>query len=135
MMIEKNEDSVLYEEARLFADYLLGRPPDAQIVDLYVAAMNKLAIVPRGKDQRLLRVALAYPRCLVLADAGSALLLPDSAFRSKLLVMFAIVECSPIHCELFLPRARHPLYALRVLWSAFRAGIVAILGALLVVAI
>lgn len=122
----------LEREADVFAEYLLGRPPDERVRALYRAAMEKISIATDEKDAKLLEFVLRNPRFVGLADAGTALVRRQSAFRKRLLVMFAIVECLPSQSDLFLPPTRIRFYPACVFWSGCRAAVKALLGSMLV---
>lgn len=90
-------NGTLDEEARCFAGYLLGRPPDEYII----AAYRRLAPAVVDSDDRLAaidRALLTYARQGTLkarvADAYSRWFRPHGALRRRLVLMIAILECS-----------------------------------------
>ena len=76
-----------------------------ELIDRYVDANRTLLEEPfTERDAALLGFVRRHPRSVPYLDAASGLLRPGSPFRSKLLIMAAILETSPHFAEEFLPR-------------------------------
>lgn len=101
-------------------------------LDLYVAAMDALALDIPEEDRALLAFVSRHTWSMGLVDAGLALRRPSSVIRTKLLVMSAILETNPELSDAFLPVRRHVLYAVYAAFVAVRAACKAAVGAVLV---
>lgn len=121
---------MLEQEALIFSRYLIGREPNEQAVRLYIAAFG--AGRPDNTDKKLLNFMSKHPRSIGFIDGGLVFHNPDSEARRRIYVMLAILEASPEHYDLFLPKERSPIYIAVVFYSGFRAIIKAALGIALV---
>ena len=107
---DADEALALEAEARLFARYLVGRPPPAEQVERYRAANAAIFTEPVAReDAALVAFARRHPWSVSLLDAASGLLRPGSLLRNKILLMAAILETSPAFADEFLPRDARPL--------------------------
>ncbi|HYY06513.1 MAG TPA: hypothetical protein VE997_08040 [Candidatus Limnocylindria bacterium] len=105
-----DERRALEAEAHLFARYLVGRPPPAELVERYRAANAAIFTEPVARqDAALIAFARRHPWSVSLLDAASGLLRPGSLLRNKILLMAAILETSPAFADEFLPRDARPL--------------------------
>lgn len=96
----------LEKEAFIVARYLVGRRPTSRIVERYVAANRQLGLdAPAGHDQKLIGLVLRYPTLLGPIDAALAFRGGHDLFRTKLVVMAAILESSPEYALHFMPQA------------------------------
>lgn len=111
-------DPSLRSEARVFGRYLLGREPGKAFVGRYGTAVEARLSDPGGP---VVRFVLRWPRALPFLDAAAALIDPRGPLRSRILVMAAVLEASPEHADLFLPRATGAIR--QVAGSAISAGI------------
>jgi hypothetical protein len=93
-------------EARLFARYLVGRVPPADLVERYRDASRTIwnGGTPPAEDA-LLTFVRRHPWAVGPLDAATSLLRPGGLLRSKILTMAAILEASPAFADDFLPRS------------------------------
>ncbi len=91
----------LRQECRLFARYLVGEEISEQLIDRYIQACERL--FPKARRSKLERLANQRPMLLPLLDAGAGFLAKDDSLRTKLLVLSAILEASPVYTHKFLP--------------------------------
>lgn len=100
-------DAMLLAEGRALGRWIIGRPVDAEFVERYASAHAHLLLTTDDPgDRAVLAYAIAHPRLLPPLDAASALVRPQSILHRKALLMTAILEASPTHAEMFLPRTR-----------------------------
>jgi hypothetical protein len=125
-------DLSLMQEAEIFGQYLLKRAPGEAAKTLYSQAISSTSVTIEINDQKLLRFVLHNTWSIGLVDSGLALLNPGSEVRRRLYMLFCILESSPEHHDLFLPKHRNSFYLLAVLFSGFHAVIKAIVGSVLV---
>src|SRR5438477_612973 len=126
---DADEARALDLEARLFARYLVGRPPPAELVERYRAANAAIFTEPVAReDAALVAFARRHPWSVSLLDAASGLLRPGSLLRNKILLMAAILETSPAFADEFLPRDARPL---RLLLALLAHGTLAVARAAL----
>ena len=89
----------LDDECRVFAQYLTGHDPTPYVRDKYRDAHvgnTAVTLTPKTPfDAFLLRIALTCPLLMKTVDGYSALLLKRSVLRKKLVLLLAILECSP----------------------------------------
>jgi hypothetical protein len=93
-----NIDAVeLRDECRLFTRYLLGREPDAYVLERYVS-LHKAALggapALAPLDSLLLKTARSNVFGLRCADAYARIFRPQCLLRRKLILIFAILENS-----------------------------------------
>ncbi len=94
----------LEREARVFARALIGEPPSAYAVAQYVRAHAHLPLRPSGAfERRLVAFAASGPWAARSADAGARVFAKGGMLRRKLVVLAAILECSPPHDAAFEP--------------------------------
>ena len=95
----------LEEECRLCTRYLIGCDPDAAIVSLYVAASESL-FGGDGRDQGQAEIdwVTARPWSIGFVDAAAGVRNPQGLLRSKLLMLTALLETSPVYVDHFLAR-------------------------------
>jgi hypothetical protein len=118
----------LDREARRFGRYLVGEVPPREFIDRYIAAHKA-----RREDLQLPSVAVDVvarrPWLIPWLDAACAVLRPDDALRRKLLLMVAVLECSPHYADRFLPKRRSvPLLIIELAWIGLRSAILALGG-------
>ena len=124
-----SDDSVLDAEARIFARYLVGRAPTAEVVARYRAASRALwPGAPGPGDAERLAFVRRHPWSVGPLDAAAALLDPAGQLRSKVLVTAALLETTTAHADDFLPRTAS-LPAL--FWRLFASGMTAVVQAVL----
>lgn len=120
------------DEARIFARYLMGTAPPAEVVARYTDAVARLFSDPdSGRDQALLAFVGRHPWSVGCLDAAAALVARDSRLRQRLLVMAAVLETTPEGAAAFLPREpglgalllRLPVIGLAAAWRLV-AGLV-----------
>lgn len=127
------DDHVLEAEARIFARYLVGRPPAPEVVARYREASRALwPDAPGPGDAERLAFVRRHPWSVGPIDAAAALLDPGGQLRCKVLVTAAILETTTAHAEDFLPRT---VSVRALLWRMAASGTTAVaqavLGALL----
>jgi hypothetical protein len=99
----------LAAEARIFGHYLVGAMPTPELIERYVtAATGLLSAPPEPADAAVLGFVHRHPWSVSYLDAACGLLRPAGLLRSKLLIMAAVLEASPVHAAEFLPRAVAP---------------------------
>jgi len=132
MMTVMNSDAMdnLETEARIFTRYLINREASPQVIELYKTAM--VASEQSEADKKLLSFMVSHPASIGLIDAGLVFHNPSSEARRRLYVLFAILEASTEHHDLFLPVKRSPLYGFVIMYSGIRAVCKAALGLLVV---
>ncbi len=121
----------LAAEAKRFGRYLVGEVPPDEFVGRYVKAHEA-----RWEDLLIPSPALGavtnHPWLLPWLDAACAIVQPDDPLRRKLLLMTAVLECSPRYAHRFLPkRKRLPALLLEVAWLGLH-GAVRIAGGLVI---
>lgn len=110
MTDEVFQGQALEVEARLFGRCLVGRVPSQALIDRYCAANRELVSDSAvARDAALLRFVRRHPWSLSLLDAACALLRPEGALRTKMLIMTAVLEASTECAEDFLPRETGPV--------------------------
>src|SRR2546422_2921837 len=115
-------------EARIFARYLVGRVPPADLVERYQAASQ--AIWGDGvaaADEALITFIRRHPWSVAPLDAATSLLRSGGHLRAKILTMAAILEASPAFADEFLPRN---VSTGALVWQVFAGGAAACLQAL-----
>lgn len=118
----------LIDEGRRLGRYLVGRPVPLDLLARYQQAHVKRAADLDG-DSPALALWRRRPWMLPLLDAGCARWRPEDPLRRKLMLMTAILECTPRYAEHFLPEHRgFWALALRVVWHG-ACGVVALAGA------
>ena len=131
--LKDRDDPALRAEAMQFSRYLLGRPPEAAMVERYVEANRTLfgEDTPQ-EDRALLGFCQRHPSCIGLLDGAAGWLQPDALLRKKILVMGAILEASPRFAPEFL-RARTSTsgFVLGSGWWASRAATKLLIGSML----
>jgi hypothetical protein len=125
-------DSALKAEAGRFAHYLLNKKPQDWVIQLYVNAVKKRVASSDPGEQQLFDFAAKHGWSIGLIDSGLALTRPESEFRMRILLMFAILETDPICCNIFLPKKRNRFYLLAIVFHSARAFLKAIAGSLFV---
>jgi hypothetical protein len=105
-MTARTTDAGLETEAKIFAQYLVGRQPAPEHIARYIAADRQWSNECHGSDDRECTFLLHHPWAAGPLDTASALLRPDSRFRAKMLRMAAILEASPQFADRFLPECR-----------------------------
>ncbi len=119
----------LHEEAALFSKYLIGHAPSQAHTTLYERGVSKLA---SSASSGTYFTVLRHPSLLPYLDAYDAFFRPASPLRQRLYLMFAILEASPDHTELFLPQKRSLWYLLMILAHGARGVYRLIVGTILV---
>lgn len=121
MLSPRADNAHLIDEGRRLARHLIGRPVALDILARYQQAHLKRAADLAG-DSPALALFRRRPWLLPFLDAGCARWRPDDPLRRKLLLMTAILECTPRHAERFLPEHRgFWALALRVVWHGARS--------------
>lgn len=90
-------------EAAILTRYLIGASANRQETVLYARAVCAAPLI-RPEDQRVWRWMMGHPRLVPFLDAGLARADPASPVRHRILIMLAILEASPRHCDQFLSR-------------------------------
>lgn len=109
-MSDAERQQALETEAEIFARYLVGRTPPAELIDRYADANRRLFTAPVDpRDAAILRFVRRHPWSASFLDAAAGSLRPAALLRSKILVMAAILEASPTFADEFLPRVVNPV--------------------------
>lgn len=114
-------------EAEVLHRYLLGVPPAAKAVDLYVRYRSVTLWTPTAQELRAWRLALRSPFLMGCFDAYLALVRPFSAYRQHIYAMLAIAESLPHHADQFLPKD----YALADGLKVVRSGVTSLAKAII----
>jgi len=87
-------DATLEAECSVFTRYLTGLDANSYVQTRYRIGHTAAALAgdPSPADARLLAWAQRHPRWTELSDAFAALCARDSRLRSKLVLLFAILE-------------------------------------------
>jgi hypothetical protein len=89
----------LERECRVYCRYLLGRSPDEYVLQKYQAfhAHERAAVVQTADrfDRLLLSASLCCPFSARLVDTYANHFFKRSVVRKKLVLLLAILECSP----------------------------------------
>src|SRR5438093_10718892 len=89
---DADDARALEAEAHLFARYLVGRPPPAELVDRYRAANAAIFTEPVAReDAALVTFVRRHPWSVSLHDAASGVLRPGSRLRNKIVLMASIL--------------------------------------------
>lgn len=94
----------MQREAALFANYLIGERIPADLSERYAEACKTL--LPREKNNRVMRFAMRNPWSIGLLDAGCGLVDRDNMLRARLLVMASVLEANTRFTDHFLPSRR-----------------------------
>jgi nucleoside-diphosphate-sugar epimerase len=129
---DMNYDQGVLREAEFMTRYLLGVCCSHELKVRYAEAIERLKIELDLEERRLWRIINRYPFLLRIIDGGLALLKPYGGIRRKIYTMLAILEASPEHADLFLPKAYTGLYLLGLVGAGIRAGFSAAAGVLLI---
>jgi nucleoside-diphosphate-sugar epimerase len=129
---DMNYDQAMLREADFMTRYLLGVCCSHELKIRYAQAIERLKIELDLEERRLWRIVNRYPFLLRIIDGGSALLKRHGGIRRKIYTMLAILEASPEHADLFLPKAYTGLYLLGLVGAGIRAGVSAAAGVLLI---
>jgi hypothetical protein len=113
-------------EAAVFSKYLIGYEPTAAQVGLYKRSVLRLP------DDATCAAALQHPLLLPYLDAYDAFFRSTSPLRQRLYLMFSILEASPEHTELFLPRQRSGWYVLAIAFYGARGVCRLVIGTVIV---
>jgi hypothetical protein len=93
-----SDSTQLEQEARVFGRYLLGRVPSGYVIGKYrwLSATALFRDEPQdGLDRALLTAARWHPWLARIADLHARFFRPTTRLRKKLLLLAAILECSP----------------------------------------
>ena len=99
----QEERALLQRECRVFCTYLVRSEPTDYVVERYIEAHAAPALMraAEGVDRALLNVARRHHWGAGLADAYAGLFARTGVLRSKLVLLFGILEASsPFHTEL-----------------------------------
>ncbi|OJJ18330.1 hypothetical protein BKI52_26290 [marine bacterium AO1-C] len=118
----------LEQEAGILANYLLGKKPNQDVIDLYMQAMQTVALQYLPKDHKLMNLVTRKRFLLPYIDAGLGISYPNSVVRYKLLLMSAILETQPQYAALFLNQKRSWLYLFVIGWVGVRSVWKAMIG-------
>jgi hypothetical protein len=99
-------DDPAAREAHIFARYLVGRMPPADLVERYRDASRAIwsAPAPPG-EETLVAFVRRHPWAVGPLDAVTSVLHSGGQLRSKILTMAAVLEASPAFADEFLPRS------------------------------
>lgn len=129
-------DDAIRNEFRVFGRYLVGRDPGAYAMSHYerwhAARGNAEAAGAPPIDRVLVAVARVHPVATRIADAYCARLRKASLLRRKLVLVLALIECSPeTYALVEEPRSSGPAGAwTRLVVSGAIEGVAFVAGAL-----
>ncbi len=124
----------LARECRSFAWALVGDVPTDAVLSAYERAHRRAPLDQPGStiDRVLTRVASAHPWLARLADAYAAMFVRRGLFRTKLVVLLAMLESAPPHHWRFERDSVSPVRAwARLVFSGSAAVLVLVMGVLL----
>lgn len=127
----------LEQEAKTLTNYLTGTIPSAHVSQLYSTALqaNTPTDISTG-EQKAMRFAFRHPRFLGAIDGALALTNPNAELRRRIYYMFAILETTPEHAEIFLSRrANYPIALIGATIIALRAVLRIITGLVILAAL
>lgn len=134
----KNQDgdsptaaAALEAEGATLGRYLLGCPVAPESGRLYARAIQQGHAALDQAEVRLWARALRRPWLLACVDAALALVNPRGGIRRRLLLMLAVLEASPAHCDHFLPQPGVGRATVTVLVAGARAVLRAAVGMIL----
>jgi hypothetical protein len=119
-------------EATIFGRYITKQIPSESVCTIYRKAMRANPGTSSAADTRLLAFIYRHPHAIGIIDAGLALVSPQSEIRRRLYVMFSILESTPEHHALFLPKRHSVGGVLFVGFSGLRAVCKAVAGVFMV---
>jgi len=120
-------------EAQIFARYLVGRMPPADLVERYRDASRAIwsAPAPPG-EEALAAFVRRHPWAVGPLDAVTSVLHPSGQLRSKILTMAAVLEASPAFADEFLPRSvSRAALAWQLVAGGAAASVLALVGLVL----
>ena len=87
----------------MFTKYLVSREVSEYVTERYVdyhATCGSAQIVDRRNfDDFVLRIVRRAPWCLSFVDSYTSVFVKHSLLRNKLIVLLAILECTPPYCD------------------------------------
>lgn len=106
------------KQADLLANYLIDRPIDNPLVYkiFEIAVSNN-----ETREDSLLSFAFKHPYFIPALDAALVFLRPHSELRRRIYTLFAILESTPEHADLFLPQKFHFIDVITLLLVGVRA--------------
>ncbi|MDX1578355.1 MAG: hypothetical protein R3266_07710 [Gemmatimonadota bacterium] len=123
----------LVRECHSFAWARVGDVPTDDVIEAYRRAHAEapLDVRPAGIDAVLIRVGASHPWLARFADAYAALFVRRGLFRTKLVVLLAMLESGAPHHWRFEPpeRSRTGSWA-RLIWWGLGAGLKALVAIL-----
>jgi hypothetical protein len=121
---EITDDKIINREAGNFAKYILRRPVDKVFIERYkhIIQGKQLSSIS-VHDNKLLEFALNHRWAIGLIDSYLAIFKPDSEFRRRLFVMFAILESSQDYEADFLPARHSAIYGFYILYIGLKSTV------------
>ena len=117
----------LAREGLFYSRYLLGRACDAAHADRYAEGCVRLGLI--GKDDPLVVYTKKFPWSLGPLESTAGFLQPEGVLRSKLLLLTAVLEASPVYTDHFLEKHhRLPALAFRIVALGVRSVIKPLVG-------
>ncbi len=98
------DEAQLTREAIAFTRYLISEDVDAQSIELYSKAQQKLNITLSENEDQRLNFMLNHAFIIGMIDGALALQSPQSGIRKKIYIMLAILESDPNYAKHFLPQ-------------------------------
>ena len=96
--------SSLEAEGAVIARHLVGAEPNVDWTRRYAASCALVFPQPDEREQQLVDFAMRHRWTLGPLDAALALVRPTSLLHGKVLLASALLEATPQHATLFLPR-------------------------------
>lgn len=119
-------------EGSVLGRHYLRHAPTEAIVRFYEQAVKLASPRLDETDKRLLNFGVKHRWAIGSIDAGLAFLKPQSEYRHRLYIMFAILEASYEYHDRFLPRERNWTYFLYVMYVGVRSVAQTLIGLVLV---
>lgn len=110
------------KEARVFSEYLFGHVPDDTVLARYEF------LVREYRADTLVDLCVRNPWILHLADPACGFFRKDAMLRKKLLIAFAVMECTPATAERCHPKKQSGVMIFLAALAAGFSVIRAILG-------
>jgi hypothetical protein len=111
------------DEAENFGAYILKKKPSEDAINKYIRIVKSRRSDESANplDKKLLGFARKHRWSIGLIDSYLALFKPESEFRHRLYIMFAILESSHEYSDHFLPVKRGPIHIVYIFYTGAKA--------------
>lgn len=98
-------------EALVFGSYLISQKLSPNTIQIYQKACSQLKLT---QSNRVVDLCVRFPRLIGFLEAAIAILAPNHLLRKKLIVLSAIIETTPDHHQLYLPKNYSVFFVVRL---------------------